>query len=72
VGEVKETKIDGGLKRKFVFPTGAELQCEGDSLDKWEAFFIHLLPEVADLQIVFIGPELNTENLPIEIISRTR
>lgn len=55
-----------------LFISGAELQCEGDSLDKWEAFFIHLLPEVSDLQIIFVGPELNTENLPIEITSRTR
>jgi mitochondrial splicing suppressor protein 51 len=51
---------------------GAEMQFEGLSLNKWEAFFLHLLPEVSDIQIVFIGPELNTDNLPIEIISRTR
>lgn len=59
-----------GIKTELI--SGAELQCEGESLDKWEAFFIHLMPEVSDLQIVFIGPELNTENLPIEIMSRTR
>lgn len=48
------------------------MQFEGLSLNKWEAFFLHLIPEVSDIQIVFIGPELNTDNLPIEIISRTR
>lgn len=48
------------------------MQFEGDSLDKWEAFFLHLAEDVCDLLIVFIGPELNTENLPLEIISRTR
>jgi splicing suppressor protein 51 len=48
------------------------MQFEGDSLDKWESFFLHLAHGVSDLLIVFIGPELNTENLPLEIISRTR
>ncbi|XP_052861405.1 uncharacterized protein LOC128268377 [Anopheles cruzii] len=51
---------------------GAELQFEGDTLDKWEAFFLHLVPEVAVLRVVFIGPELNVENLPIDVISRIR
>uniref|UniRef100_A0A182J4J7 Uncharacterized protein n=1 Tax=Anopheles atroparvus TaxID=41427 RepID=A0A182J4J7_ANOAO len=51
---------------------GAELQFEGDTLDKWEAFFLHLVPEVAVLRVVFVGPELNVENLPIDIISRIR
>lgn len=45
---------------------------EADFLDKWEYFFLHLLPEILDLQIVFIGPELNCQNLPLEIISRQR
>lgn len=51
---------------------GAELQFEGDTLDKWEAFFLHLVPEVAVLRVVFVGPELNVENLPIDVISRIR
>ncbi|XP_053670883.1 axoneme-associated protein mst101(2)-like [Anopheles nili] len=51
---------------------GAELQFEGDTLDKWEAFFLHLVPEVAVLRVVFVGPELNVENLPIDVISRFR
>ncbi|KAL1402675.1 hypothetical protein pipiens_005996, partial [Culex pipiens pipiens] len=49
---------------------GAELQFEGDTLDKWEAFFLHIVPEITELRIVFVGPELNVENLPIDIISR--
>lgn len=48
------------------------MQFEGDMLDKWEAFFLHLAEGVSDLLVVFIGPELNTENLPLEIICRTR
>lgn len=45
---------------------------EADFLEKWEALFLHLVPEILELQIVFVGPELNTEKLPIEIISRLR
>lgn len=68
-----QQKSGVSLSKKFVIHlVGAELQFEGDSLSKWEAFFLHLAPEISDLHIVFIGPELNTEKLPIEIISRTR
>lgn len=51
---------------------GAELQFEGAHLDKWEAFFLHLMPDVNELRVVFVGPELNVENLPVEILSRIR
>lgn len=51
---------------------GAELQFEGDSLNKWETFFLHLVPDITELRVVFIGPELNVENLPVEILSRIR
>lgn len=51
---------------------GAELQFEGDNLDKWETFFLHLMPGLNELRVVFVGPELNIENLPVEILSRIR
>lgn len=51
---------------------GAELQFEAEILDKWESFFLHLTPKVMELRIVFVGPELNAENLPLEILSRIR
>lgn len=51
---------------------GAELQFEADTLDKWETFFLHLVPQLVELRVVFIGPELNTEKLPLEILSRIR
>lgn len=51
---------------------GAELQFEAEVLDKWETFFLHLAPNINELRIVFIGPELNAENLPLEILSRIR
>lgn len=51
---------------------GAELQFEADTLDKWETFFLHLVPSLVECRIVFVGPELNAENLPLEILSRIR
>lgn len=51
---------------------GAELQFEADTLDKWETFFLHLVPNLVECRVVFVGPELNAENLPLEILSRIR
>lgn len=51
---------------------GAELQFEADILDIWETFFLHLSPKLMELTIVFCGPELNAENIPLDIISRIR
>lgn len=48
------------------------MQFECDKLEKWESLFLHLAPQVSNLEIVFIGSELNHENLPVEIISRNR
>lgn len=46
---------------------------EGDTLDKYESFLLHLLPEeVKHLNVVLIGAELNTENLPLELISHMK
>lgn len=41
-------------------------------MDKYEAFLLHLLPQVNELHVVFTGPELNQENLPLDVISRIR
>lgn len=51
---------------------GAELQFEADTLNKWECFFLHLVPQIDVLNIVFVGPELNVENLPVELLGRIR
>lgn len=66
--------LQTGLKPTETFTihlVGAELQFEGDTLDKWEAFFLHVT-NITELRVVFVGPELNVENLPIDIISRIR
>lgn len=48
------------------------MQFEADTLDKWETFFLHLVPTLVECRVVFVGPELNAENLPLEILSRIR
>lgn len=50
---------------------GAELAFEGDTLEKYESFFLHLLPDtVKTLNVVLIGAELNSEGLPVELITK--
>lgn len=39
---------------------GAESDFEAAVLQKWELFLLHLSPEIKRLNIVFIGPELNS------------
>ena len=51
---------------------GAELAFEGDTLDKFESFFLHMIPQLSVMNVVFIGSELNVENVPIDVISRIR
>lgn len=51
---------------------GAELQFEAYILDIWEIFFLHLSHRLIELTIVFCGPELNAENIPLDIIGRIR
>lgn len=64
---------DAKIGEKFIIHlVGAELQFEADILDIWESFFLHLFPKLTELNIVFCGPELNAENIPLEIISRIR
>lgn len=59
-------------ERFTIHLVGAELQFEADTLDKWETFFLHLVPQLLELHVTFVGPELNAENLPLEILSRIR
>lgn len=68
------TQISGRMPEDVftIHLVGAELQFEADILNVWETFFLHLSPKLVELNIVFCGPELNAENLPVEILSRIR
>lgn len=56
----------------FVQQLGAEFSFECDTLEKFESFMLHLLPEVNELHVVFTGAELNVEGLPLDVLSRIR
>lgn len=46
---------------------------EGDTLEKYEAFLLHLLPSsISQLHLVFVGQDLNNENLPLDLISHIK
>lgn len=51
---------------------GAEFQFECSSLQVWERVFLHLLPNLRKLNLVFVGPELCLPKVPIELLSKVR
>ncbi|XP_017019412.1 uncharacterized protein [Drosophila kikkawai] len=51
---------------------GAEIEFEVDILQKWELFLLHLMPAVKTLNVVFIGPELNPNNISFEQLKKIK
>ncbi|XP_058980020.1 uncharacterized protein LOC131803082 [Musca domestica] len=51
---------------------GAEIEFEVDILHKWEQFFLHITPMVKTLHVVFVGPELNPNNISFEQLQKTK
>ncbi|XP_046683737.1 uncharacterized protein LOC124369723 [Homalodisca vitripennis] len=53
---------------------GAESDFETSNLEKWEYYFLHLIPNLEHLQVEFIGPELNakTENEKYTVCKQCR
>lgn len=51
---------------------GAEIEFEVDVLHKWELFFLHITPTVKNLNVVFVGPELNPNNILLEQFKKTK
>ncbi|XP_023297280.2 uncharacterized protein LOC111679909 [Lucilia cuprina] len=51
---------------------GAEIEFEVDVLHKWELFFLHITPCVKSLNIVFVGPELNPNNISFDQLQKTK
>ncbi|XP_071445081.1 myb-like protein X [Hetaerina americana] len=46
-------------KKMTVHLVGAENQFEVEPLSKWDSFLLNVLPDITELHIVFIGPELS-------------
>ncbi|XP_013194766.1 titin [Amyelois transitella] len=51
---------------------GAELQFEADALNKWEIFFLHLRPDIIELRVALIAPDLNPSNLPLDLLGKIK
>ncbi|XP_063544607.1 titin [Cydia strobilella] len=63
----------GITKKTMTFHiVGAELQFEADVLNKWEVFMLHLLPNVEEIKVVLVGPDLNPSNLPLDLLGKIR
>uniref|UniRef100_A0A1I8NTR0 MYND-type domain-containing protein n=1 Tax=Stomoxys calcitrans TaxID=35570 RepID=A0A1I8NTR0_STOCA len=51
---------------------GAEIEFEVDVLNKWELFFLHITHTVKNLNVVFVGPELNPNNISFDQLKKTK
>ncbi|XP_017139393.1 uncharacterized protein LOC108153765 [Drosophila miranda] len=51
---------------------GAEIEFEVDVLQKWELFLLHIMPALKCLNVVFVGPELNPNNISFEQLKKIK
>nr|XP_026498131.1 uncharacterized protein LOC113402164 isoform X2 [Vanessa tameamea] len=71
--KMNSTCANGVLKTTFtIHAVGTDLQFEADALNKWEIFFLHLRPDVEDLRVVLVGPDLNPSELPLELLGKIK
>ncbi|XP_050356459.1 uncharacterized protein LOC126777494 isoform X2 [Nymphalis io] len=64
-----------GVSKKVTFTihaVGPDLQFEADALNKWEVFFLHLRPDVQELRVVLVGPDLNPSELPLDLLGKIK
>lgn len=61
-----------GATQLTIHLIGAEMEFEVDVFQKWEIFLLHTLPALETLHIVFIGPELNPNNISFDQLSTIR
>lgn len=51
---------------------GAEFQFECINLHVWEKFFLHLLPNLKRLRLMFVGPELRLPTVPLKLLAAVK
>lgn len=51
---------------------GAEFQFECINLHVWEKLFLHFLPNLKRLKLMFIGPELRPPAVPLDLLSTVK
>ncbi|XP_061397543.1 uncharacterized protein LOC133333231 [Musca vetustissima] len=69
---LKLTQQLNRLEELTIHLIGAEIEFEVDILHKWELFFLHITPMVKTLNVVFVGPELNPNNISFEQLQKTK
>lgn len=57
--KLAEYKIKANLTIHLI---GAEFHFEGRTLQEWEEFFLHFVPQVKELNVILIGPELKSDS----------
>lgn len=60
------------IKFLTIHLVGAEMHFEIDNLRKWELLLLHLIPSLRILKIVFVGPELNSDNAFFQIVDKSK
>lgn len=51
---------------------GAEFQFECINLHVWEELFLHFLPNLRNLRLMFVGPELNLPTIPLDLLTAVK
>lgn len=51
---------------------GAEFQFECTNLHAWERLFLHLLPNLKHLRLMFVGPELRLPKVPLDLLATVK
>ncbi|EFN82414.1 uncharacterized protein LOC105185171 [Harpegnathos saltator] len=51
---------------------GAEFQFECIHLHVWEKFFLHLIPNLKRLRLMFVGPELRLPTVPLNLLAAVK
>lgn len=51
---------------------GAEFQFECINLHVWEKFFLHLIPSLKHLRLMFVGPELRLPTIPLNLLTTVK
>ncbi|KAM3957240.1 uncharacterized protein ACR2FA_008800 [Aphomia sociella] len=71
---LNSTYANGVIKNSsfVIHVVGAELQFEADVLNKWEVFFLHLRPDIQELRVVLVAPDLNPSNLPLDLLQKVK
>jgi splicing suppressor protein 51 len=58
------------IKSLTIHLVGAEIYFEVYALRKWESLLLHLIPSLRNINVVFVGPELNIDNEFLQTVDK--